>query len=104
MSTSVDGNKKMTVSYPHVAIPTSKVDWSQSEIHLPAGEFKAVKPISTDYTPVRDVPEQYDALNGAGSPTYGGYTPRLQDIQEVNSRINHDILNMIGIDPTINKF
>jgi hypothetical protein len=50
INASGDGNKKTTVSYP-------KVDWTQSEIHLPAGEFKAAKPISTDYTPVRDVPE-----------------------------------------------
>lgn len=99
-----DGRKRMQVSYPHLQKSVQPTDWSSSEKRLPSVEKYIPEPITTDYTPLREVAEQYDALNGAGSPSYGGYTPRLQDVQEVNSRINHDILNLIGINPTINKF
>lgn len=82
------------------------VDWSQSEKRIVPIDISTppAKPVHTDVPMKAEAPDMLSMWNSPDSYAYGGTTPRVPDVQEVNSRINHDILNMIGIDPTINKF
>ena len=97
------GIKEKPVIYEDVVKP---VDWSQSEKRIVPMDISTppAKPVHTDVPMKAEAPDMLSMWNSPDSYAYGGTTPRIPDAQEVNSRINHDILNMIGIDPTINKF
>lgn len=97
------GIKEKPVIYEDIVKP---VDWSQSEKRIVPIDISTppAKPVHTDVPMKAEAPDILSMWNSPDSYAYGGTTPRVPDAQEVNSRINHDILNMIGIDPTINKF
>lgn len=71
-----DGNRVMAFAKPKWAVEESP--FTKHNKILP-------DPINTDYSIKREVPEQYDAMNGAGSPSYGGTNPRIKGIQEFSN-------------------
>lgn len=81
-TTTPDGNKKMTFPLP---------DWAKGQKRIPMPQNLVPKQVTTNYTPTRTAPTRYDALNGAGSPTYGGTTPRIQDIQEIGIKNQKEV-------------
>lgn len=77
-----DGNRVMTFTKPNWAVEESP--FTKHKKILP-------EPINTDYSMKREVPEQYDAMNAAGSPAYGGYNPRIPTIREINNKRKKEI-------------